>query len=111
MIKDHKASTADLFKVLRRHFSRPVAEVGAEVLFWSQYGQHKLHGRAGIFKEDAELVEAMGKSASAIRRALRPICEKPCEGRPEVTLHRRSWPQATPAKRTGAVAISKAARR
>ena len=70
MSKRAAGTTPDLFQVCRRHYSQPVASVAAEFLFWSQCGQYKLRGREGLYKEDADLVQVIGKHASSIRRAL-----------------------------------------
>jgi hypothetical protein len=99
--KEQRATTRDLFHVCRRCFSGPVAIVAAELLFWSQYGQYKLRGRAGFFKEDADLVEAIGKAASSIRRALSPICAKVNEDRPEALFEIDHGPK--PGQRSGRV--------
>ena len=99
--KEQRATTRDLFQVCRRCFSGPVAIVAAELLFWSQYGQYKLRGRAGFFKEDADLVEAIGKDASSIRRALSPICAKVSEDRPEALFEIDHGPK--PGQRSGRV--------
>jgi hypothetical protein len=39
MFKEQRATTPDLFKVCRRHFSQAVASVASELLFWSQCGR------------------------------------------------------------------------
>jgi hypothetical protein len=71
-----RATTPDLFQVCRRYFPEWVARVGSELLFWSQCGHNKLRGREGFYKENAELVQVIGKDASSIRRALSRICAK-----------------------------------
>jgi hypothetical protein len=101
MSKEQRATTPDLFQVCRRHFSRPVAEVGADLLFWSQCGHNKFRGRAGFFKEDAELVQAIGKHASSIRRALARIFAKVGEDRPEALFEIAHGPK--PGQRSGRV--------
>ena len=101
MPKEQKASTPYLFQVCRQHFSEPVARVASEGLFWSQCGQHKLRGRAGIFKEDAELAPTIGKHASSIRRALSRICAKVGENCPEALFEIDHGPK--PGQRSGRV--------
>jgi hypothetical protein len=99
--QEQRATTRHLFQICRRHFSQPVASVASELLFWSQYGQHNLHGHAGFYKEDAELVEVIGKDASSIRRALSRICSKAGENRPEALFEIAHGPK--PGQRSGRV--------
>jgi hypothetical protein len=101
MSKEQRAYTPDLFQVCRRHFSQPVASAASELLFWSQCGRHKLHGRAGFYKEDTELAEAIGKHASSVRRALAHICAKVGEDRPEALFEIAHGPK--PGQRSGRV--------
>ena len=102
MPKD-RATTPDLVRVCRRYYTRPEAEVAAEVLYWSQFAKHKLRGadRIGFFKEDAELAETIAKDRSSIRRALASICAKPGEERPETLFIREHGPR--PWERSGRV--------
>ena len=101
MSKEQRATTPDLFQVCRRYFSEPVARVASEVLFWSQCGRGKLRGREGFYKEDADLVKAIGKDASSIRRALTRICAKVGEDRPEALFEIAHGPK--PGQRSGRV--------
>jgi hypothetical protein len=101
MSKEQRATTPDLFQVSLRHFSQPVASVASELLFWSQCGEHKLRGREGFYKEDADLVQAIGKDASSIRRALARICAKVGEDRPEALFEIAHGPK--PGQRSGQV--------
>jgi hypothetical protein len=78
-----------------------VARVASEVLFWSQCGRGKLRGREGFYKEDADLVKAIGKDASSIRRALTRICAKVGEDRPEALFEIAHGPK--PGRRSGRV--------
>jgi hypothetical protein len=99
--KEKRATTRDLFQVCRRHYSQPVASVAAESLFWSQCGQYKLRAREGFYKEDADLVQVLGKHASSIRRALKRICAKVGEDRPDALFEMDHGPK--PGQRSGQV--------
>jgi hypothetical protein len=101
MSEKRLATTRDLFQVCLRYFSQPVASVASELLFWSQCACNKLRGRDGFFKEDAELVQTIGKHASSIRRALAPICAKVGEDRPEALFEMAHGPK--PRQRSGRV--------
>jgi hypothetical protein len=101
MSKEQRATTPDLFQVCRRYYSQPVASVASELLFWSQCGHNKLRGRAGFFKQDAELSQVIGKDASSIRRALSRICAKAGEDRPEALFEIAHGPK--PGQRSGRV--------
>jgi hypothetical protein len=101
MYKEQKATTPDLFQVCRQYYPEPAARLASELLFWSQCGQKKLRGREGIYKEDADLVQAIGKDASSIRRALARICAKAGEDRPEALFEIAHGPK--PGQRSGRV--------
>ena len=101
MSKEQRATTPDLFQVCRRCFPEWVAKVGAELLFWSQCGHNKLRGRAGFFKEDADLIKAIGKNASSIRRALSRICAKVGEDQADALFEIAHGPK--PGQRSGRV--------
>jgi hypothetical protein len=101
MSREQRATTADLFQVCRRDYSEPVARVGSELLFWSQCGHNKLRGRPGFFKEDADLVKAIGKNASSIRRALSRICAKVGEDQADALFEIAHGPK--PGQRSGRV--------
>jgi hypothetical protein len=98
---EQRATTPALFQICLRYFSVPVATVASDLLFWSQCGHNKLRGREGFYKEDAELVEAIGKDRSSIRRALSPICAKVGEDRPDALFEMDHGPK--PGQRSGRV--------
>ena len=76
-------TASDFFAVCLRHLPEHQARVASELLFWSQFAEHKFRGRTAFYKEDRELAEKLGKHPKSVGRTLRKFCALAGEDRPD----------------------------
>jgi hypothetical protein len=83
MSRSQNPTASDFFAVCLRHLREPEARVASELLFWSQFAEHKFRGRTAFYKEDRELAEKLGKHPKSVGRTLRKFCALGGEDRPD----------------------------
>ncbi len=70
------ASRDDLFRAALNHLDRrrSVARTAAELLYWSQFAEHRFKGQVGIYKEDTELERDLGVHPKTAGRHVLELC-------------------------------------
>jgi len=71
------ASKDELFRASRKYLGNgpaSLARTAAELLYWSQFAEHRLKGRKGIYKENSELGNCLGIHPKTAGRHVLALC-------------------------------------
>jgi DNA-binding MarR family transcriptional regulator len=69
----------ELFQACLKSYREGIARAASVALFWSQFAKHRLRGRVGIYKTDADLGQHLGKHPKVAGSNLMEVCAKPGE--------------------------------
>ena len=100
-------SDDDLFDVCadRYGYTEPLGRTLSNVLFWSQFAQHRLRRQLGFFKTDAELARDIHKHPKTVGRLLREVCAPAENEKRGAVFSHALWTEAMGPQRSGTMVV------